>query len=586
VSAQKTLSFSQVQGVDPSICGKNRVKKADSPVRDDAEMLLGVEMIVNTLAIQGSCTKMIEVLTAIEKNGGYEIDEKKYGATNQVIKNVFPRTDADTQSPCGADGWKGEVWCLPGKEGTVGKPYKETKTEGRVGLVLGAGNQGVLSITDMLDMMFVHHTVCVVKHHPLRNYNKPFFQKVFAPLIEGGFLADVCGDIPTGSYIINSKYVSKVHMTGGTPTHDAIVWGIGKEIQAANKAAMTPVLEKEMTSELGCVTPWIITPAADGHNWTDDELMHHAKQLFVATTSNNSCNCLSAKVLVIPEGWSQEEDFLQKFKLCLASKPALPAYYPGTQQRYAAFEAAYPEFKKEYVTFRNYSADPSDKDVVSNEFNAGMKRLPMLLVNADPVDGEYALQNEAFSPVLAIVRLPVETEKMQSHAEAFLEQAVDFCNDKIWGSLSMSIIAHPTLTPEGTSEDADVVRKAVSRLRYGTVAINSWAARSFQLEALPWGAFPGEKLENVRSGIGFVRNSYMVDHPEKAVLWTPFMSNEHLGNDVQAMTVHKAEGICKFLTRGGLWNLFAMICYPGCLCLCNDPTGVARSKYSNGQLVE
>ena len=168
----------KVQGCDPSVCGKNRVHKDDNPVQDDAEMLLAVEMIVNTTAISGACKKFIDTLTAMEKNGGYEIPEKRYEATNQVIKNVFPHTDADKQSPCGSDGWKGEVWCLPGKEGIVGKPYRETKVGGRVGLVLGGGNQGMLSITDMLDMMFVQHTVCVVKHHPLRNYNKPFFQKV------------------------------------------------------------------------------------------------------------------------------------------------------------------------------------------------------------------------------------------------------------------------------------------------------------------------------------------------------------------------------------------------------------------------
>jgi len=563
----------KVQGVDPSNHGASVVKPGETPQRDDAEMLLGVEMIVNTNSIVGLCKKYIEVLSTIDATGSAPvIDEKRYASTDQVVKNVFPRTSDDKNSPVGADGWTGEVWCKPGSTGSVGGVYTSPMPTGRVGLVLGAGNQGVLSITDMLDTLFIHHTVCIVKHHELRYYNKLFFSQVFSPLIEAGYLADVCGGVETGSYLCQHKLVSKVHMTGGTATHDIIVWGMPDQ-QAENKANNTPVLQKEMSSELGCVTPWILTPAQDGQEWTEAELWHHAKQLYVALTSNNSCNCLSAKVLVIPEEWAQEEDFLSKIKLILGLKQALPAYYPGTLKRWNAFDAAYPEGKKSKVGYMGASD--------SNEFNATMQRLPLLLVDCEADPKEYALRNEAFSPVLAVVRLPVVASAGESQAEAFLSNAVDFCNQSIWGTLSMTLIAHPSLTPAGSSESDDPVRKAVSRLRYGSIGVNTWTARCFTIEALPWGAFPGETLEDVASGIGFVRNAYMIDHAEKAVCWTPFMSKEHLGNDPVPLTVHRAEGICRFVTQGGLWNLLAMICYPGCCCCCNDSTGVARSGYTN-----
>jgi aldehyde dehydrogenase (NAD(P)+) len=48
-------------------------------------------------------------------------------------------------------------------------------------------------------------------------------------------------------------------MTGGVGTHDAIVWGSGSEA-AARRAAATPLLKVPISSELGSVTPFIVTP--------------------------------------------------------------------------------------------------------------------------------------------------------------------------------------------------------------------------------------------------------------------------------------------------------------------------------------
>ena len=131
---------------------------------------------------------------------------------------VFPLGGNDAKGPLGAAGWKGEVWIAPGKPASVGAVHKEIKSSGEVAVVLGAGNQGVLAITDMLHMMFDQHCVCMVKHHELRSYNQPFFQTVFAPLISRGYLADVCGGVRVGVHLTNNPLVTRVHMTGGTAT--------------------------------------------------------------------------------------------------------------------------------------------------------------------------------------------------------------------------------------------------------------------------------------------------------------------------------------------------------------------------------
>ena len=197
----------------------------------------------------------------------------------------------------------------------------------------------------------------------------------------------------------------------------------------------------------------------------------------------------------------------------------------------------------------------------------------LVYISADA--SEYALRNEAFGPVLAIMRLPCDKNiKGAPCSTDFLKKAVVFCNGSIWGSLSCTVLAHPSVP-------TDAVDEAIGNLKYGAIGLNCWTARCFGVEALPWGAYPGEQMNNVQSGIGFVRNAYGVDHPLKGVLRSPFISKQHLGCDSIALTIHGSSGICGFSTQGGLWNLLKMLCYPGCCCCCRDPTGVATSDYSN-----
>jgi len=55
-------------------------------------------------------------------------------------------------------------------------------------------------------------------------------------------------------------------------------------------------------------------------------------------------------------------------------------------------------------------------------------------------------------------------------------------------------------------------------LRYGTVAVNTWVGVAFAMNRAPWGAFPGNPRNAIRSGSGVVHNSFMLEGTEKAVV--------------------------------------------------------------------
>src|SRR5690606_1621509 len=52
--------------------------------------------------------------------------------------------------------------------------------------------------------------------------------------------------------------------------------------------------------------------------------------------------------------------------------------------------------------------------------------------------------------------------------------------------------------------------------------INAWTAVGFITPTLTWGAFPGNTIDDVGSGIGIVHNALLLDHVERSVVRGPF----------------------------------------------------------------
>jgi hypothetical protein len=126
--------------------------------------------------------------------------------------------------------------------------------------------------------------------------------------------------------------------------------------------------------------------------------------------------------------------------------------------------------------------------------------------------GEYALSNEAFCGIIA------ETALDADGPADFLERAVAFCNDELWGSLSCAVLADDATQ----AQCASAFDKAIENLRYGGIAVNGSTMFLFGLMSTTWGAYPGNTPDDVGSGIGTVHNTFLFDHPQKSVHYYPF----------------------------------------------------------------
>ncbi|HEY9908747.1 MAG TPA: aldehyde dehydrogenase family protein [Thermosynechococcaceae cyanobacterium] len=445
--------------------------------------LVGEEWLVGPVATVANLRQLIQTL---EANGQPAPIALRSGATGQFVAEVFPKTVVDRLLWLG---YRGEVWIEPGQPATQGMIYRQPPDRGQVALVLGAGNIASIAPMDTLNKLFAEDQVVLLKMNPVNDYLGKFLEQGLRSLVQAGFLEIVYGGAEIGAYLCQHPQIDTVHITGSHQTHDAIVWGSTAAEQAERKANQQPKLNKPITSELGCVTPILVVPG----RWSRSDLAFQARQVASAVAHNASFNCAAAKVLVTAQGWEQREEFLQQVRQALASIPPRQAYYPRAQQRYQAFLDRYPQ--SEPLASRTAAIVPWT-----------------VIPNVPPAAGEYALTTEAFCGVLAEVSLDATS------AEEFLAEAVTVANEKIWGTLSCTVLIDRTTQRRCWAE----LEQAIADLRYGSIGVNVWSAVIYSVAVFPWGAFPGHSLDNIGSGRGMVHNSDLFEHPQKSVLYAPF----------------------------------------------------------------
>lgn len=448
-------------------------------------------------------------LRAIQRQGRPQIPGPIARMPNgQVKAQVFP---VDRYDSLAFRGMTAEVWMEPGQtvnEVLAGQArfYRDERDEGRVVLVLGAGNTGMAVPFDFLYKLFVEGQVVIVKMNPVNAYLGPVMSRAFRTLIAANFLRIVYGGAEEGGYLCRHADVDELHMTGSDKTFEAIVFGTGAE-GARRKAERRPLIAKRFTCELGCVSPVIVVPGP----WTAKELDAWGEKLARWLVINAGFNCVTPRVILQWAGWPLRERLNEAIARHLALVETRPAYYSGAAGRHEAFLEAHPG---------GVTIGP-----------AGDGRLPWTLISGvDPANtDDICFRREAFCSLMA------ESALEADDAAGFLETAVRFANDHIWGNLAATLVVHPSTLQEAGM--AAAVETAVAGLRYGMVLINQYAGLGIFAMTMPWGAYPGNDLADIQSGIGVNCNCLMFARPQKTVVRNPFLLA------IDPLTLHTRTGL-------------------------------------------
>jgi aldehyde dehydrogenase (NAD(P)+) len=435
---------------------------------------------------------IIESLEAIQKTGNTRIGKISHAADGRLNVQVFPYSTLDRMlfSKVTVDvRMQAKV-----TESTVHESrasfYKKPDHQGRVCLVLGAGNIAAVATMDVLSKMFNEGKAVVFKMNPVNAYVGPYIEQAWREAIDKNYLTMVYGGVEEGAYLVRHDAIDEIHITGSDKTYDAIVWGPAGPQRAARKVRNDPVMKKPITAELGNVSPVIVIPGP----YTEKELRYQAEDIAGTNTTNGSFNCNAARIVVTARGSGERKQILAGLESVFAAAPLRSAYYPGSRERCQ-------ELTRERKSARTFGAP-------------GNNTLPWTVVSLDAADvSERAFAEEYFCPVLS------ETEIGSTDPVEFLDAAVSFANERLWGTLTATLIVHPKSMKDKRISEA--VENAIAKLRYGTIGVNAWPGMSFAFCTPPWGAFPGSTQKDIQSGTGFVHNTPMLEGIEKAVLRHP-----------------------------------------------------------------
>lgn len=450
---------------------------------DGRHPLRGEEWLGGPYSVLGALDAYIETLSRLAKGtnplDGVRIDRAPGGRTRV---HAFPLTGLDRFL---LSGYTGEVWLEPGitpngARAGAGLAQRTPSESGGVGLVLGAGNVTSIPVLDVLYELLAHNRTALLKVNPTQDALVPIYKRALAPLIGLGLLRIVRGGPAVGAYLTAHPGLAHVHITGSAATFDAIVWGTGAAA-TRRRRENRPALKKPITAELGGVSPIIVVPG----DWTAADLAYQAEHVATMRLQNSGHNCIAGQVVIVSSDWAQADDFRAALRRAYANAPERPIWYPGS---------------------------PSRMDRASDDYPDALVLGDRLLIEITEDDDASALQStEYFAPVLGVVAIP-------GTGQQFLDSAVAYANEQLQGTLGANLLIDPS-TEKALGAGFD---RSIAALRYGSIAINGWTAFGFITPTLTWGAFPGNTIDDVGSGIGIVHNALLLDGVERSVLRGPF----------------------------------------------------------------
>lgn len=455
---------------------------------DPGHPLGGEEWLSGPYSVLGALDAYIDTLTRLAEGrnalDGIRLTRAPGGRTRV---HAFPLTGIDRFL---LSGYTGEVWLEPGitpnaARAAAGLAQRTPADPAGVGLVLGAGNITSIPLLDVLYELLAHNRTALLKVNPTQDALVPVYKRAFAPLIEPGLLRIVRGGPEVGAYLTGHAGLSHVHITGSAATFDAIVWGPSKGAGAAattrRRRENRPQLKKPITAELGGVSPIIIVPG----RWTDADITYHAEHVATMRLQNSGHNCIAGQVVILSSDWEQADAFRAALRRAYANAPERPTWYPGS---------------------------PTRIQLATDEYPDALVLGDRLLIEIEGDDDPAALQStEYFAPVLGVVTVP-------GTGQAFLDAAVAHANEKLQGTLGANLLIDPA-TEKTLGAGFE---RAITALHYGSIAINGWTAFGFITPTLTWGAFPGNTIADVGSGIGVVHNALLLDRVERSVIRGPF----------------------------------------------------------------
>jgi acyl-CoA reductase-like NAD-dependent aldehyde dehydrogenase len=480
---------------------KYRLAEANAGVRNERTEHKAVSIsfgrILSYMIVAKNVQATIEQYEHLEKTG----ELIKPLAINKVADglwdiHVYPRTFKEKLL---AGGRQDYIRVTSKEEPTQINPL--TRKPG-ICAILGAGNTA--GSAEIIKALFWSNLAVVHKAHPIHEEIEAIWSEVLQPLVDHKALS-FC-DANQGQGLSEDSRIGHLYFTGGASTANAIA--------KSTKA--------NFIAECGGVNPTIVVPGI--REWTKAEMEHHAIQIASSVKVNGGAVCARNQIIVTCQKWSQREEFCDILQRALREETwAWPSYYPGWQD-------SMEKFKKQY----------QNATIIEPEEGKLGKEAEVLFIRGDKA-GSFACKSEAFTQVVSEVPLDVEPD-------CFLPKAVKFCNDELWGSLCATIV----VSNETVKAEKNIVDKAITDLKYGSVALNWNAASCYFEPQLIWGGYDQSKV--IESGNGNFGNIYQFEPVVKSIVYDSFISPGHVKFVNKQVVNSVVDGLCAIALNPSWYN--------------------------------
>ncbi len=330
---------------------------------------------------------------------------------------------------------------------------------------------------EVLKAIFLENKAVIHKPHRLNEGIERIWKKVFKPLSQAKVL----------SYCDTNE---EERLTQLSDLHQIYFHGSEHTVSKIKKQSNTAIV-----AQIGGNNPVIIVPGLKP--WSLEEIQHQVNELVTAAKLNGGATCGRPQTVITCKKWKQRDLFLMELKKAIINNtPAAGSYYPSSLDYRQNFlehldkvEVLYPEFGKyKYSDFLFTTNDSSELD--------------------------YSHQHEAFFQFLN--ETAIDTNP---NPEEFLEAAVSYCNENLYGDLGCMFIIDDATKFRFES----VLNRSIEKIKYKNIAINSILPLLLLNPYFSTSNLGGKSTSNQHFS-----NIYGIEHIEKSILVDHFMSIHHL----------------------------------------------------------
>lgn len=437
-------------------------------------------------------------LTAIAQHGHLQNLTVRQRADGRVLVDTLPVLPVDRIL---LPGFSAQTWLEAGAQRAdvhrrASAYLGEVATPHQPALVLAAGNVASVGIVDAFDQLFGRHRPVLLKLSDVFAHLIEVVEDALAPLVERDVVRVVAAGPTVGEQLVANPAFGAIHVTGTAATRDAIVaqvtarpdgpaWPDGPDgpdgpagsSRSAGQAQDAPAV----SAEIGGLTPIVVVPGP----WRKADVAWQATNIASMLVNNGGFNCVTGRVLVQHRAWSGRQPLMDGIRAALAATPVRPMFHPGAQQRFDQATAG--------------------RDVTHLGSDRHDGALPYTIIDEVDPDDPW-LMDDPFCPVMAEVGLDVRTS-----IPAFVDHAVEWCNQRVNGGLAAVIIVHPQSLVDAAV--AAALDRALETLRYGTIMVNHFAGAAFGTMTTPWGSWQAGQ---------WAHDALLLDRVERTVVWGPF----------------------------------------------------------------